>query len=300
MNLVFVYGTLKQGYHNHRNLLLGSEFVGRAVTESRFDLIDCGFPVALVPDEGGGRRVRGELYWVNDKTLSRLDRLEGEGHMYSRVTVHTSHGTAMMYVGCEAFWEEQRNLLDACHVDGDGCYDWGACTPYPMLRLSRQLRVPYGVVLTIADWARRLVILDDQSDDTTSLRRAREDQAPVVRNVVWRLVLQGRLRLGARGLGRWEVLRIANRSVRAWSSNRGRHRGRTYGGGEAQTRMTRSTHEGEPPRKLRLWANIMDRMGFAETAIRLRSLASQREMSYDRRNDQPDAGEVQLPRRRGD
>lgn len=172
---MFVYGTLKQGYHNHRNLLLGSEFVGRAVTESRFDLIDCGFPVALVPDEGGGRRVRGELYWVNDKTLSRLDRLEGEGHMYSRVTVHTSHGTAMMYVGCEAFWEEQRNLLDACHVDGDGCYDWGACTPYPMLRLSRQLRVPYGVVLTIADWARRLVILDDQSDDTTSLRLAIAD-----------------------------------------------------------------------------------------------------------------------------
>lgn len=62
-------------------------------------------------------------------------------------------------------------------------------TSYPMLRLSRQLRVGYGVVLLIADWARRLVILDDQSDDTTSLRLAIADAREKIKRQSYALTL---------------------------------------------------------------------------------------------------------------
>jgi gamma-glutamylaminecyclotransferase len=104
---VFVYGTLKRGFCNHR-LLEGCEFLGSAATVPAYRMIETGFPV-IMPDPEG-KPVSGEVYAVDDKTLERLDRQEREGLSYDRrlidVTLPLAGGrrlpsTAFIYVGRE-------------------------------------------------------------------------------------------------------------------------------------------------------------------------------------------------------
>jgi gamma-glutamylcyclotransferase (GGCT)/AIG2-like uncharacterized protein YtfP len=79
---VFVYGSLLEGLHNHPRLN-GAAAAGRGRTaEERFQMIDLGaFPAV---SRGGIDPVVGELYWVDEKTLAGLDRLEGHPHAYRR------------------------------------------------------------------------------------------------------------------------------------------------------------------------------------------------------------------------
>lgn len=111
---VFVYGTLKSGFFNHR-LLGGCEFFGGAVTvptykmiETGYKMIENGFPV-ITPDPEG-KPLAGEIYTVDDETLARLDQLEREGSSYDRklidVTLPLAAGErlptkAFIYVGRE-------------------------------------------------------------------------------------------------------------------------------------------------------------------------------------------------------
>lgn len=103
----FVYGTLKQGYSNHR-LLEQSKFIGEAYTEDTFDMLNSGFPV-LVPNDNGWI-VKGEIYEFSDhKTLDNLDALEGEGLMYDRkeIRVRADNGephTVCVYIGNPKYW----------------------------------------------------------------------------------------------------------------------------------------------------------------------------------------------------
>lgn len=74
--LIFVYGTLKRGCSNHRQMA-GQTFVGVARTVPGFRLYDLGgYPgiVARVDDREG---VAGEVWSVDDDALRRLDRFEG-------------------------------------------------------------------------------------------------------------------------------------------------------------------------------------------------------------------------------
>jgi gamma-glutamylaminecyclotransferase len=78
---LFVYGTLQRGQRNH-HLLRDQSFVGKAVTEPLYRLVDCGRYPALVEDAANGRPVRGELFLVDAVTLARLDVLEDAPHLY--------------------------------------------------------------------------------------------------------------------------------------------------------------------------------------------------------------------------
>jgi gamma-glutamylcyclotransferase (GGCT)/AIG2-like uncharacterized protein YtfP len=91
---VFVYGSLKRGFGNH-DCLNGSEFLGSAVTEH-----DCytmhsfgAFPAVSAADDNPSHFIAGELYLVSRSTLEVLDRLEGNGHFYTRrlVNVQTNN-----------------------------------------------------------------------------------------------------------------------------------------------------------------------------------------------------------------
>jgi gamma-glutamylcyclotransferase (GGCT)/AIG2-like uncharacterized protein YtfP len=104
---VFVYGTLKKGFHN-AYLLQDSEFFGDAVTVPTYSMISVGFPI-IMADENG-KQVSGEIYTVDDGTLARLDGLEREGSSYDRklidVTLPLANGErlpskAFIYVGRE-------------------------------------------------------------------------------------------------------------------------------------------------------------------------------------------------------
>ncbi|MCP4444911.1 MAG: gamma-glutamylcyclotransferase [Myxococcales bacterium] len=79
---VFVYGTLKRGFHNH-GLLAKEEFVGNATTIKTYDMhYTGGLPYVL--ESGNTSRIRGEAYLTDDRGMANLDRLEGHPSFYER------------------------------------------------------------------------------------------------------------------------------------------------------------------------------------------------------------------------
>lgn len=102
-HLVFVYGSLKNGYGNHRILeYTGAVFLDPGVTtNSSFTMESLGgFPGVY---EDGGEQIRGELYAVTDVGLQRCDSLEGHPTFYCRkeVEITTDEGeefVAWMYI----------------------------------------------------------------------------------------------------------------------------------------------------------------------------------------------------------
>jgi gamma-glutamylaminecyclotransferase len=81
--LLFAYGTLKRGGRGNRWLAL-QRFVGEAVTEPRYRLVDLGQYPGLVMDEAKGLVVRGELWEVDGDCLAELDDYEYAPELYTR------------------------------------------------------------------------------------------------------------------------------------------------------------------------------------------------------------------------
>lgn len=83
---VFVYGTLKRGYGNNRNLS-SSTFISEGRTKDNYALYHCGFPKAVPEDWAKGDEclpVMGEIWEVGGDDLQRMDRLEGHPEWYVR------------------------------------------------------------------------------------------------------------------------------------------------------------------------------------------------------------------------
>jgi gamma-glutamylaminecyclotransferase len=126
---VFVYGTLKRGFENHR-LLENSVFVGEARTVTPYSMLDGAFPV--LRDRGEHCfQVSGELYEVDEPTLALLDELEDTASgLYERVeadAVLTGQPgetcKAFIYVGCAAYWDYRPATFYA-KVDARGYLAW--------------------------------------------------------------------------------------------------------------------------------------------------------------------------------
>jgi gamma-glutamylcyclotransferase (GGCT)/AIG2-like uncharacterized protein YtfP len=96
---VFVYGTLKNGYGNHRILQQGeADFIGEdTVYGITLYMPAAGsYPTAV---RSKGRHVHGEVYEVDARTFRHLDGLEGYPYMYDRTEVQTKGGhTVWVYV----------------------------------------------------------------------------------------------------------------------------------------------------------------------------------------------------------
>lgn len=90
MHYIFVYGTLKRGFHNHR-LLLDQEFIGEAKTKEPKILRSAGIPFVYDEHEAWigclmtqGHQVHGEIFKVTPEALKKLDGLEGHPTWYQR------------------------------------------------------------------------------------------------------------------------------------------------------------------------------------------------------------------------
>jgi gamma-glutamylcyclotransferase (GGCT)/AIG2-like uncharacterized protein YtfP len=109
---VFVYGTLMKGCRNHR-LLINEKFVGEGKLQN-YGLynVTSSYP-GVVPRNGAA--VLGEIYDVSEKTLERLDQLEGEGRLYIRkaVSVETVNGEMEAYI---YLWNRTVNEKDYVDV----------------------------------------------------------------------------------------------------------------------------------------------------------------------------------------
>lgn len=88
---VFVYGTLKRGYHNHR-LLEKALYLGKARTTAKWAMIGKSLPFPyLLERNDNGYYVEGEVYEVSDSELWALDRLEGVPTHYRKENVYVKY-----------------------------------------------------------------------------------------------------------------------------------------------------------------------------------------------------------------
>ena len=122
-NHVFVYGTLKQGYGNHR-ILSSSKLIGPGkTTEGQYIMLDGGYPMVL---KGGQFNVKGELYEIDSPvTLRNLDWLEGVPNLYTRETVHVrlDNGDVVesyMYIGTGKYKGTSPQIIP----DSDNNLEW--------------------------------------------------------------------------------------------------------------------------------------------------------------------------------
>ncbi|MEH6578083.1 MAG: gamma-glutamylcyclotransferase family protein [Amphritea sp.] len=76
--LVFIYGTLKRGFANHKSHLDQAEYLGEYTTDEHYPLVVAGrwYSPCLMDRPGEGLPVTGELYQVTNQTLELLDHLE--------------------------------------------------------------------------------------------------------------------------------------------------------------------------------------------------------------------------------
>lgn len=84
VNLLFTYGTLKRGERAHDRLIkdAGGEFVGPALTMTRFVMFSSGYPMIFL--NGNGHYVEGEVYRLSKKTMEHCDSYEGYPILYKR------------------------------------------------------------------------------------------------------------------------------------------------------------------------------------------------------------------------
>jgi gamma-glutamylaminecyclotransferase len=96
--MLFVYGTLKAGFHWHNKFLSQAKFVSKSTTVDPLALVvgDSGVPYLLLNIQGG-KYVRGEIWSVNDESLKGLDEYEGVGKgYYCRKTIRVTHDNSII------------------------------------------------------------------------------------------------------------------------------------------------------------------------------------------------------------
>ncbi|MFT5503901.1 MAG: gamma-glutamylcyclotransferase (GGCT)/AIG2-like uncharacterized protein YtfP [Gammaproteobacteria bacterium] len=107
--LVFVYGTLKQGFCNHY-YLAGAEYLGLYRTCESYGLYDFGNYPAVALD--GEQAIGGEVFRISNEHLTALDVLEGYPDFYQRIKIETDYGQAWMYVVSEQLCSGKSKLSD--------------------------------------------------------------------------------------------------------------------------------------------------------------------------------------------
>jgi gamma-glutamylaminecyclotransferase len=86
LTLLFVYGTLKRNGEANR-ILLGQQYISEAVTEPKYRLYDFGSYPGMVHDKTNGLTVHGELWYVDDICLLKLDKYEEVPDLFVREQV---------------------------------------------------------------------------------------------------------------------------------------------------------------------------------------------------------------------
>lgn len=86
---IFVYGSLKKGFHNH-HILDKADFLGKGETVERYPMFEVEkeeYPYLLDIFHYGAENIVGEVYEVDEKLLKRIDYFEGVPEYYFRKTI---------------------------------------------------------------------------------------------------------------------------------------------------------------------------------------------------------------------
>jgi gamma-glutamylcyclotransferase (GGCT)/AIG2-like uncharacterized protein YtfP len=100
--LLFVYGTLKQGFCRG-NVLAQQKFLGQATTKPIYTMFDVNrsYP-ALVST--GATSIQGELYEIDAKLIPVLDRIEGAPWLYRLEPIQLESHPDLQ---CESYFFQQ-------------------------------------------------------------------------------------------------------------------------------------------------------------------------------------------------
>ncbi|MBK7471175.1 MAG: gamma-glutamylcyclotransferase [Betaproteobacteria bacterium] len=134
--LVFVYGTLKEGFPNfHANK--GARVPGVFVTIERFPLYLVGERSVpwMIDDPGQGERIAGELFEVDAAGLARMDALEGttepDGYRRRRIAIAPVAGEGAAAIDAWGYLKETRQLAGATlHAGPLAAYTPGHAASY--------------------------------------------------------------------------------------------------------------------------------------------------------------------------
>ena len=67
----------------------------------------------------GTKKIKGEVWQVNDETLEQLDAIEGYPEFYNRIPTETTEGKALMYfLGPE--YKEKYGQMQSTHIEEFG------------------------------------------------------------------------------------------------------------------------------------------------------------------------------------
>lgn len=112
---VFVYGSLKSGFSNHR-LLENAKFICNTHTKECYTMLDLqSFPGVI--KEKDTSQIQGEVYRLKNENIQDLDDFEGS--WYYRENIELDNGyTAEIY-----FLKDYPSNPDYCNVIENGIWD---------------------------------------------------------------------------------------------------------------------------------------------------------------------------------
>ncbi len=93
--LLFAYGSLRRGEHNHHYLRTAA-YLGEHVTTAAYTMFDLGAYPAVIA--AGVTPIEGEIHALEADGLTRLDVLEGYPRHYDRQLIQTPWGAAWIYL----------------------------------------------------------------------------------------------------------------------------------------------------------------------------------------------------------
>lgn len=93
---------------NYKYYLEHSIFLGIGSIQG-YALYDFGYYPGIIPEENEG--TKGEVFEVDDETMSRLDRLEGEGVLYIRRLVKVEMDNGLVEDAYAYVWNARVNIV---------------------------------------------------------------------------------------------------------------------------------------------------------------------------------------------
>jgi gamma-glutamylcyclotransferase (GGCT)/AIG2-like uncharacterized protein YtfP len=106
--LIFVYGTLKKGFSNHR-LLEKDKFISEAETIDKYAMYVHGIPYVNYDEPIS--EITGEIYQVSKMSLLMIDLLEGHPSWYYRKKIYVETDEGKVYKAWMYFNEQKTNDL---------------------------------------------------------------------------------------------------------------------------------------------------------------------------------------------
>lgn len=110
-NLVFVYGTLKSGFHNHELLSKATKIDKARTLNPFYRMYNLGPHPAVSNNFGAYNYIIGELYEVDEDTMKDLDILEEYPNMYQRSLVEVVDFEQSIYLA----WMYTMSESKICH-----------------------------------------------------------------------------------------------------------------------------------------------------------------------------------------